>query len=242
MYAHAHRRLAAAGKPDVVVVLGVRHDCGTRRFISCRKDFETPLGVVRHDAALLDALDAGLGTDLTQEQLAHRTEHSVEFQALWLAHLWPDDPPAIVPLLVGSFHDLMESGSSPARDEEIEGFVKTLREAIADDGRNIVVMASVDLAHMGPIYEHDEGLDEAGEARLEEQDRSILERVLAGDAEGFFAAIAEEKNARNVCGVAPVYLTLRLGEGAGELLRYGQGRIHEESGSVVSFAALAFEN
>ena len=51
-----------------------------------------------------------------------------------------------------------------------------------------------------------------------------------------------DRNARNVCGVAPVYVTLRLGTGSGpgELVRYGQGRIDPESGSVVSYAAVAF--
>jgi hypothetical protein len=90
------------------------------------------------------------------------------------------------------------------------------------------------------MYQQPEGLDEAGERRLEEQDLGLLRHVEAGDAEGFFSAIASDGNARNVCGVAPVYVALRLGEGPGDLLRYGQGRIHPESGSVVSFAALAF--
>jgi AmmeMemoRadiSam system protein B len=239
VYAHAHRRLQAAGRPDVAVVIGVRHAAGTRRFTACRKDFATPLGVVRHDAPLMDALEARLG-DLSEEQLAHRDEHSVEFQALWLAHLWPDDPPPIVPLLAGSFHDLIDEGRSPKTDPEVEAFVAALRDAAAADGRRVLVLASVDLAHVGPMYDHPQGLDEAGERRLEEQDREVLAHVAAGDAEGFFGAVAADGNARNVCGVAPVYVTLRLGEGPGDVLRYGQGRIHPESGSVVSFAAVAF--
>ncbi|MCK6460346.1 MAG: AmmeMemoRadiSam system protein B [Planctomycetes bacterium] len=239
VYAHAHQRLRASGRPDVVVVIGVRHAYGKRRFTACRKDFETPLGTVRHDARLMDALEERLG-DLTEEQLVHREEHSVEFQALWLAHLWPEDPPAIVPLLAGSFHDLIEARRSPATDPGIESFVKALRDAIAADGRRVLLLASVDLAHVGPMYEGPEGLDEAGERRLEEYDKGILGHVEAGDAEAFFAAIAQDGNARNVCGVSPIYVALRLGEGRGDLLRYGQGRIHPESGSVVSFAALAF--
>lgn len=239
VYAHAHRRLQSAGRPDVAVVIGVRHDYGTRRFTACRKDFATPLGTVRHDARLLDALEGKLG-DLTAEQLVHKDEHSVEFQALWLAHLWPEDPPAIVPLLAGSFHDLIETRRSPATDPDVESFVSALREAIAEDGRRVLVLASVDFAHVGPMYDQPEGLDKAGERRLEEADRGLLCHVEAGDAEAFFSAIAEDGNARNVCGVAPVYVALRLGEGRGDLLRYGQGRIHPESGSVVSFAALAF--
>ena len=240
VYAHAHRRLAASARPDVVVVLGVRHDPGARRFVACRKDFATPLGTVRHDAALLDALEERLGEDLTEGQIVHRNEHSVEFQALWLAHHWPDDPPAIVPLLIGSFHDLVERGVDPSTDPEVEAFIGALRSAIAADGRRVVVVASVDLAHMGPVYDDVEGLDAEGETRMEAADRMVLEQVEAGSAEGFFAAIASDKNARHICGVAPVYLTLRLGDGGAELLRYGQGRIHPESGSVVSFAALSF--
>jgi AmmeMemoRadiSam system protein B len=240
VHAHAQRRLAAAGRPDVVVVLGVRHDHAPQRFIACRKDFATPLGTLRHDPALLDALERGVGSDLTEGQLAHRTEHSVEFQALWLAHHWPDAPPAIVPLLVGSFQDLMERGVSPASEADVETFVHALAGAIAADERNVLVVASVDLAHVGPVYEDPAGLDGAGEARLEERDRAALAHVEAGDAESFYQAVAADHNASHICGVAPVYLTLRVGEGRGELLRYGQGRIHPESGSVVSFAALAF--
>lgn len=240
IHAHAHRRLAAAGRPDVVVVLGVRHDFARERFIACRKDFATPLGTVRHDAALIDALEERLARPLTDGQIAHRSEHSVEFQALWLAHHWPDDPPLIVPLLVGSFQDLIEQGELPSASPDVEAFVKALGDAIAADPREICVVASVDLAHVGPIYDDEEGLDEAGERRLEELDRAALEHIEAGDADGFFRSVAADKNARHICGVAPVYITLRLGRGRGELLRYGQGRIHPESGSVVSYAAVSF--
>jgi AmmeMemoRadiSam system protein B len=195
---------------------------------------------VRHDAAFLDALERELGEDLSEGHRAHRAEHSVEFQALWLAHLWPDDPPAIVPLLLGSFHDLMADGGTPAGDPEVEAFIRALRDVRARDPRRVVVLASVDLAHLGPMYDQPEGLDDAGEQTMERDDRALLAHIAAGDAEAFFRTVGADGNARNVCGVAPLYVTLRIGGGAGELLRYGQGRIHPESGSVVSFAAMAF--
>ena len=240
VHAHAHRCLAAASRPDVVVVLGVRHGCAQERFIACRKDFATPLGMVRHDAPLLDRIEERLGKTLTDGQIAHRGEHSVEFQALWLAHHWPDDPPTMVPLLVGSFQDLIEERALPSTNPEVEAFVSALGDAIAADPRDICVVASVDLAHVGPIYEDPDGLDEAGEQLLEELDRAALTHIEAGDADGFFQSVAADRNARHICGVAPVYVTLRLGRGGGELLRYGQGRIHPESGSVVSYAAVSF--
>ena len=238
VYAHAHRRLAAAGRPDVVVVLGVRHEYGERRFVACRKDFATPLGTVRHDAAFLDALERDARDDLGQGVAAHRREHSVEFQACWLAHLWPEDPPPMVPLLVGSFHDFVEKGETPGGNPEVEAFVAALNAAL--EGRRAVVIASVDFAHLGPMYDQPEGLDADGERRMAEEDEVLLDHVAANSAEEFFAAVAADGNGRNVCGLAATYLALRLGEGPGERLRYGQGRIHPESGSVVSFAAGAF--
>ena len=240
VHAHAHQHLGTVERPDVVVVLGVCHAAASRRFILCPKDFATPRGTVRYDARIGDALGERLGDDLTQEQLVHRGEHSVEFQALWLAHHWPEDPPAMVPILVGSFHDLVRQRASPSIDPEVEAFIETLRAVIAEDDRRVLVLASVDFAHVGPRYGDAAGLDEAGERELEDKDRALLEPILGGNAESFFRRVALDDNASNVCGVAPVYVTLRLGEGNGDLLRYGQGRIDPDSGSVVSYAAVTF--
>lgn len=239
VYGSAHGALRAAGRPDVVVVLGVSHLPLPERFVACRKDFATPFGPVRHAAPFLDRLERRLGRDLARGQAAHRGEHSVEFQALWLAHLWPGDPPAMVPILVASFHDFIETGAAPSDDASVAGFVGALRATIDEEPGRTVVIASVDLAHEGPRYGHEAGLDEAGERRMEAEDARILERTAAGDAEGFLAEVARDGNARNVCGVAPIWVTLALGGGEGRLLRYGQGRI--DPGSVVSFAAVAFD-
>jgi len=241
VHGHAHARLQASGRPDVVVVLGVCHQSADAPFIACRKDFATPRGVVRHDAAFLDALEGHFGTPLTPGQIVHETEHSVEFQALWIAHHWPDDPPTMVPLLTRGFHQQIEDQGSPRNDASIELFIDALRRSIAEDEREILVVASVDLAHVGPMYDT-EGLDEEGERGLAESDRVLLNAIEANDADAFFDAIAADHNATQICGVAPIYLTLRLGESRGELLRYGQGRIHAESGSVVSYVAIAFDD
>lgn len=241
VYARAHSRLAAGPRPDLVIVLGVCHAFSSRRVVACRKDFETPLGTLRCDIEFLDRLEERYGESLDVDQWLHLEEHSIEFQALWLAHHWPEDPPTLAPILLGSFEDLIEAGHSPASVPEIERFITALNGALADEERRVVVIASVDFAHIGPIYDHPAGLDDRGERNLREADLALLEPVAAGDAESFFKHLALEQNARQVCGTAPVYVTLRVGEGPGELLHYGQGRIHPESGSVVSFAALGFK-
>ncbi|MEM8884188.1 MAG: AmmeMemoRadiSam system protein B [Planctomycetota bacterium] len=240
IHGQAHARLRAGGRPDLVVVLGVAHQSTEHPFVACRKDFATPRGTVRYDAKFVDALEEHYGESISDGVLVHKTEHSIEFQALWLAHHWAEDPPAMVPILVRGFHESIEAGESPSGLPHVERFLAALRKTMAEDGRHIVVLASVDLAHVGPIYDHDEGLDEDGERELAVADRPLLDAMVHDDAEGFFEAIAAEKNRRHVCGVAPIYLTLRLGGGEGELLGYGQGRIHPESGSVVSYAAIAY--
>lgn len=238
VHGHAHARLKAGGRPDVVVVLGVCHEESERPFVACRKDFATPLGTVPHDAPFLDALEARYGEALDDGVLVHETEHSVEFQALWIAHHWPGDPPPMVPLLLRGFHEQIQAKTSPRGVGHVERFLDALKETL--DGRRAVVVASVDLAHVGPLYDDPEGLDEEGERGLAEADRELLDAMAANDAEAFFAAVARDGDARHVCGTAPIYLTLRLGETEGYVLKYGQGRIHPESGSVVSYAAVAF--
>jgi len=236
----AHRALAGAPRPERVVVLGVCHAASDRRVIACRKDFATPLGTLQHDAAFLDALESRSGDCFDADQMAHQAEHSVEFQALWIARHWPENPPLIVPLLIGSFHDLIEEARSPADDTEIDRFVNALRDTITESHGQTLVIASVDLAHRGPRYGDAAGLDEDAESEQENADRVLLDHIVKGDSEGFFQDIARDRNARNVCGVAPIYITLRLDESPGELLSYGQGRIDPETGSLVTYTAVAF--
>jgi len=240
VHASAAQAMRAAGRPGLVVVLGVCHAASDRRFIACRKDFATPAGLVPHAGGFLDCVEAAFGRPLAEGQIVHRDEHSVEFQALWLAHLWPDDPPALAPFLIGSFHDLVARGADPAEDGEIEAFLAALREAIAAEERRVLVVASVDLAHQGPRYGDREGLDREAERSMEGGDTELLDLMDANDAAGFFRAVARDGNARNVCGLAPVYLTLRLGSEGGRRLRYGQGRIDPATRSVVSYAAVAY--
>ncbi|MGQ0614773.1 MAG: AmmeMemoRadiSam system protein B [Planctomycetaceae bacterium] len=240
VHASAAQAMRAGGRPGLVVVLGVCHAASEQRFIACRKDFLTPAGLVPHEGGFLDRLEAGFGRPLVEGQIAHRDEHSVEFQALWLAHLWPGDPPPIAPFLIGSFHDFVARGADPAGDREVEAFLAAMRDAIAAEERRVLVVASVDLAHQGPCYGDREGLDGEAERSMEESDAELLDRMSANDAAGFFRAVARDGNARNVCGLAPVYLTLRVGSGEGRRLGYGQGRIDPATRSVVSFAAVAF--
>lgn len=72
------------------------------------------------------------------------------------------------------------------------------------------------------------------------RDAARLERVVAGDADGFWELLHERgHDDLKWCGSAPLYTFLRAHPGrTGQVLRYNQWNIDEQS--VVSFAALSF--
>ena len=70
-----------------VVVLGVGHQMEESLFSLTKKDFETPLGLVQTDKSGIESLiRAGEGI-VAKNDFAHRSEHSIEFQLLFLQHL-----------------------------------------------------------------------------------------------------------------------------------------------------------
>ena len=71
------------------------------------------------------------------------------------------------------------------------------------------LVAAADLAHVGPAFGgHPLGLVER--ALLQSADDALLERIQAGDADGFLAEVRSVGDRNNVCGVPPIYLALRL--------------------------------
>jgi hypothetical protein len=75
-------------------------------------------------------------------------------------------------------------------------------------------------------------------ARLEWEDRAMLEAVVATDPRAFYDSVARDGDRRRICGLSPIYALLRcLPTGRGRLLRYGQWPDPE---GVVTFASLAF--
>ena len=99
----------------------------------------------------------------------------------------------------------------------------------------------IDMSHMGRRYGDSFSARAAeGEmATVARRDRERIERLVQGDAEGFWTLVQEGGDPLKWCGSAPCYAFLRAtGPVAGELLRYDQWNIDDDS--VVSFAGMAF--
>ncbi len=240
VYAHAWKRVAlAARQAELVILLGTDH-YGGDLFTLTRQNYATPYGVLPTDVALVDQLASVIGEEAAfAGELRHRGEHSLELVAVWLHHMRAGRPVPVVPILTGSFHPFMMNGATPASDPTIAAVLEQLRAAMA--GKRTLIVASGDLAHVGPAFG---GAPLDGDARrvLRQDDDALIAAMRAGDAARFFGAIRQVQNANNVCGVAPIYLTLRLlGKCRGAQAGYAICPADAENTSVVTVAGMMFK-
>ena len=145
----------AQGAYDVAVIIGADHAEPISNPIAVYPDggFETPLGVVRVDADLAQALIAA-DPRIKADPAAHQGEHVIEIELPFLQLVCPDC--RIVPVLVGT--------DDPAA-------VEALGDALAKvlPGRRAVMIASSDLSHY-PAY-----------ADAVTVDRDTLNAIATGD-------------------------------------------------------------
>lgn len=240
VYAHAWKRAAqAAREAELVILLGTDH-YGVDLFTLTRQSYATPYGVLPTATALVDQLAAVIGEEAAYAgELRHRGEHSLELVAVWLHHMRAGQPVPVVPILTGSFHPFMINGATPSSDPTVAAALDVLRAAMA--GKRTLIVASGDLAHVGPAF-GGVPLDGAARRALRQADDALIATMCAGDAGQFFGAIRQVQNANNVCGVAPIYLTLRLlGTSAGEQAGYAICPADTENTSVVTVTGMMFK-
>lgn len=242
-YAHAYHALAQGGPPELVIVLAVAHASPPSPYVATAKDFETPLGPVPTDRDALALLQRHVEYDLATDEFTHRSEHSAEFQAVWLRHCFPPEVAPrlrILPLLCSSFQRFVEHQASPMADDRVAGVVAGLRAVLAAAGPSARVVGGVDLSHMGPRYGDAIPMGPDQRAGVERFDRTALEPALAGDGDAWFEAVASTGDRSKVCGLSAIYTFCRLLEGvAGRLLHYGQVD-DPTSPSIVSYCAAAY--
>ncbi len=241
-YTHAYRALIEGNEAKTFIIIGVAHRPCQQRFMLTRKDFETPLGLVRTDRTFVDRIASLVGPSAFEDETAHVREHSIEFQLLFLQHLLgPDAEFSVVPILVGSFDDLFGRGVDPIEVPDIQRFVQALRAAESSSDEVVKYIASVDFGHIGREFGDRDLVDQQTQLRLERFDRAMISHAVAGDPKSWFQTAAAVSNVWRICGLAATYIMLHAaGPLRGELLQYQQA-IDSTSTCCVSFASLAFE-
>jgi AmmeMemoRadiSam system protein B len=243
-YAHAYSELLTRERPELVIVLGTSHyGRGPQLFTATCKDYATPLGVVRTDGDFVQRLAERYKKDgnLYEEELLHRNEHSIEFQALFLAWALGTVGYQVVPILVGSFHEMVLSGETPAYDARVGGFLNALRAELDTEKRRTLIIAGVDFAHVGRKFGDSFSADEKVAEWVKREDLALIENIKRGDPDGFFAEIAKDRDARKICGLSPMYTQLQLLRDHSARLLMHDIAMEPQTESAVSFASLAIE-
>jgi MEMO1 family protein len=243
-YARLYSSLAASFAADyqpLVVILGTCHGDMEGPFALTRKNYLTPLGMVETDIGLAEGLARAAGMDGLGDELSHRSEHSIEIQLPLLCAVFGGaDRFRLLPITCNSFHTFIDEGRSPGEDRDIGSFITALKGLLSAMEDKVLFLASADLAHVGRRFGSLIPLDAVLLSSTVAKDKEMLGKVEEGDAEGFYSYIAAEKDARHVCGLAPIYTLVKTLEGKrGEFIDHGHWFDLNE-GSAVTFASLVF--
>ncbi len=236
VYARGYRELMGYERPEVVIVLGTAHGGIEQPFALTGKGFETAFGLLANASRLSDRLLKEVGEWLLEDEFAHRSEHSIELQALWLKHLFPDV--RILPLLVRSPLESKGNGLSASEEKERrERTLDALRRIAASKDLKVTFIASADLSHLGERFGDSFKVTREVLSRVKREDLDTISAIEKGDAEEFLDSVSGERAWRRVCGAGPVWALLRVIKKAkGRLLKYHQGA---DPACTVTFAAIA---
>jgi AmmeMemoRadiSam system protein B len=241
VYAGVWKRAAEMVKAaELVVLLGTDHFGDDGSLTLTRQHYATPFGILPTAREVVDALAQAMGPEAAfADELHHRSEHSIELAVVWLHHVREGQPCELLPILCGSFGHFVRGEEALEGNLAIAALLETLRQAMAE--RRTVVVAAGDLSHVGPAF-GGQPLDWTGRARLQTADEELIERMCAGDGPGFYAALKRDGDRRNVCGLPPIYLTLRLLDPVeGELVSYERCPADEQGTSWVSVCGIVFQ-
>ncbi len=241
-YRAAYRALPPIdeGRDRTFVILGTSHYGAPDRFGLTRKRFVTPYGEARTDVSLVDELANAAPDAIRMEDYCHCVEHSIEFQVVFLQHLYGPDV-RILPILCGPFVKSVYEGVAPESNEHVARFFDALGNVTARESKQLFWVLGVDMAHMGRRYGDPlRAKASIGEMlAIENRDRQRIEQIADGNIRGYWSLVQEAQDDLKWCGSAPFYTFMKVAPSAkGELLDYHQWQI--DADSVVSFGAMRF--
>jgi AmmeMemoRadiSam system protein B len=238
VYSSAYQMLRFV-KPARILVLGIGHQMVDHMFCLTDKGFDTPLGVVQNDPDCIRELQSAGGDILADNDFAHRTEHSIEFQAVFLRHLLGEESFTIAPVLCGSLQTTLPEYSRDAYLDRAGPFLEKLKEILDDPENETILVAGVDFSHIGPKFGHEMPAMHL-KRQSESHDRNLLEHLSGLDAEHFWEESKAVNDQYNVCGFSALACLLEtMPDCRGKILDYELWN-EEATRSAVSFAAVVF--
>ena len=239
-YRSAYGALGDQYRDRTFIILGTSHYGQPEMFGLTRKRFVTPYGEAATDLAIVNELESKAPRAVRMEDYCHAVEHSIEFQVVFLQHMFGPGV-RIVPILCGSYANSIYVTGQPEDDPKVGDFLDTLGEIAAREKTRLMFVLGIDMAHMGQRYGNQFAAvaDQEEMIGVAERDRARIERIQAGDSRGFWELVKQNHDDLKWCGSAPLYTFMKAVPNArGELLHYQQWNIDPQS--VVSFAGMRF--
>lgn len=236
VYSSAYQAIKGV-TPERVIILGVGHSMVNEMFSLTTKSFETPLGRVETDQKIVTELRKAGNIIVSGDDFAHRDEHSIEFQLIFLQHIISDVSFTIIPVLCGSLIGSLLNYSREEYKSKGSDFLKILADAAKEEGT--ILIAGVDFSHVGPKFGHDLPASLIID-KSERHDRQLLNFLCAMDADSFWLESKKIEDKYNVCGFSVLACLLEtLPPSHGHLLSYEIFK-EDPTRSAVSFAAAIF--
>ncbi|MGD8561988.1 MAG: AmmeMemoRadiSam system protein B, partial [Desulfarculaceae bacterium] len=237
VYAAAYGALSQT-RPSKVVLLGTGHNLSSGLFCFTEKDFQTPLGIAPNEVGMTRELVRAAGGTAADNDFAHCFEHSLEFQILFLQHLF-GSAFTVVPVLCGSLLSGLDQYSREAFLNQAGAFLDKLRELLQQDPSETLLVAGVDFSHIGPKFGHPQPASHL-ESQATDHDKNLMQHLLHQEADLFWRESIETEDKFNVCGFSSLACLLEvLPPCSGRILDY-QMQHEQPTQSAVSFAAMAF--
>ena len=238
VYASAYQMLNYMA-PSRIVLLGVGHNMVEDFFCLTEKDFETPQGIVKNEPSAIRRLRDTGGEIISASDFAHRSEHSIEFQTIFLHHLLAGRDFTIIPILCGFCQSNLNEYSRSAYLEKAGPFLQELKQMIMEPDKETLIVAGVDFSHTGPKFGH-EIPARSLERRSTAHDQNLLKHLSQLDSELFWEESRSVRDQYNVCGFSALACLLEvLPRCQGDILNY-QIWHDEATRSAVSFSSVVF--
>lgn len=270
-YAWGYRALAESEPADLYVLLGTCHQPMRRPFAATALPYDTPFGPVTADPDFLGRLQKRAPYDLLEDELSHRREHALEFQAVYLRYLGhtgeragkdgqggdrPGGTASVVSILCVP-PGRVRSGGTPREDAGTEDVIQAIAETVAETeagGRRVCFIAGADFAHVGPQFGDPSAVDQRFADHVRSGDLKMLEQCAAGDADGFYRQVVRERpgpgmagdsmavgGPRRICGLAPMYALLRLVDRQNGQVLHYDQWIDRDGAGSVTFGCVLFD-
>jgi len=226
---------------DLVIIFGINHQEQEGLYCISEKNYVTPYGEIETDRNFISELKRNLpeGT-LTSDDFGHMTEHSIEFQTIFLHH-YLERPFSIVAILCGGVHEFIYQKKNILADERFRGMVDAMKKLMQGGNNRTLIVAGVDLSHIGTKF-GDQLPADAILPQATSNDKTMLSFLARGEPENVFQNAVETQDRYHVCGLPAILLLASLfAESRADILHFDTYN-ERETRSAVNYASLIFSS